>query len=89
MFIIVTNKFSANINETHKITGGFLFMTLEERVAVLEKQVKELSERLEAHKSMIASNAENIHRNKLSILEKIEQAAIQDVKENPYNYVNE
>ena len=64
-------------------------MTLEERVAVLEKQVRELTERLDAQKSMIASNAENIHRNKLTLLEKIEQAAIKDVQENPYNYVND
>lgn len=64
-------------------------MTLEERVEALEKQVRDLSERLEAHKSMIASNAENIHRNKLSLLERIEQAAIKDVQEHPYNYAND
>ncbi len=64
-------------------------MTLEERVDQLEKQVKELTVRLEAHKSMIASNAENIHRNKLSILERMTEAAIKDAEEHPFNYAND
>lgn len=64
-------------------------MTLEERVAQLEKQVRELTIRLEAHKNMIANNAENIQRNKLSFLERFEQAAIKDYQDNPQNYSND